>query len=246
MLDLPFSGERARKCRQQLEEMRPQGVSHKMPSGGGARHKIADFSGSKSADCYDDASTHLPSHISIVGDDDDGDADANMAFSLESAAFYNLNAENRLAEHADCSKKARLAVEVIGHEVACDLHDNEFVQYRVRASHYRGARVVFSHEMLIRFSQFRELHEGLRREKWVGLPCLPPRYTLGLLEPTAEWFREERMRGLQQYFDHLLKEVLDLKLSTAFHNFLNAEDRPTENADCNEKATLALLGPIAE
>jgi len=117
-LDIPFSGKRPRKCRQQIEDMVPkdvlQGCFFRGNSNRGAlqqtQHKIEGLSDSKLVGCDDDASTHLPSKhddgmtqaSTGSGDDDDnnGDTDANAAVSPD--------------VNVDCNDKFQFAVKVVG------------------------------------------------------------------------------------------------------------------------------------
>lgn len=107
---------------------------------------------------------------------------------------------------------------VTGHHVVKGLN-SEHVEYTVLVRHGLD-----SWKISCRFSHFVKLHAQLKRGAIVSLPRLPSCLSLGLLDPTADWFCDGRREQLQQY----LQKVLDRQdclgdATEVIHNFLGVE-----------------------
>jgi hypothetical protein len=110
-------------------------------------------------------------------------------------------------------------IEIVGHVVAIDLYGKEFAQYKIHVWD-KKCDLKPSCELLRRFSEFRKLHVDLKSGNKMRLPPCPSRFTLGLIEPTGDWFVKERQADLQHYLDALVELAPQMDCNTSLLTFL--------------------------
>jgi len=113
---------------------------------------------------------------------------------------------------------------VFGSTVVLDADACAFVQYKIRVTVSKDGDDT-SQWLVRRFSEFHELHQRLRSDRWVDLPRLPSRFGLGFLDPLERTFRKRREADLQQYLDQLVTVLPDMNDSMILQSFLTAPSR---------------------
>uniref|UniRef100_A0A7S1A6G9 PX domain-containing protein n=1 Tax=Noctiluca scintillans TaxID=2966 RepID=A0A7S1A6G9_NOCSC len=90
----------------------------------------------------------------------------------------------------------------------------DHVEYTIRVRHNQKTWKVNR-----RFSQFVRLKTELRR-LGIAMPRLPPRISLGILEPTSDMFCQQRQKRLNFIMQELLKDGIATEALCIFLDFL--------------------------